>query len=283
MYVHGDFLWNMSNALGGYKETRFWNFVPYLHAGYFRSYGLDGADFADNEIAAGAGLLHNLRLSNRIDLIVDMKAIMVNGRVCASEELAILPSVTMGLAVDLGWPSFVRTSSVIAAVETANLVQIEALEAAAVALELANEALVNENEQLSSMNDDLNKEVAALKNHPKYDASDFFKGMTPAAVYFDIGKAVLDEKQLCNLDFLAKNIIAKADKNAKIIMTVMGSADSNTGSEGRNKALSEVRGKYVFDILTGKYGISKSRLTVKSEVVKADDKPELSRAVMISF
>ena len=28
MYVHGDFLWNISNALSGYKETRFWNFVP---------------------------------------------------------------------------------------------------------------------------------------------------------------------------------------------------------------------------------------------------------------
>ena len=23
MYIHGDFLWNMSNALSGYKETRF--------------------------------------------------------------------------------------------------------------------------------------------------------------------------------------------------------------------------------------------------------------------
>ena len=34
MYIHGDFLWNISNALSGYKETRFWNFVPYLHAGY---------------------------------------------------------------------------------------------------------------------------------------------------------------------------------------------------------------------------------------------------------
>lgn len=283
MYVHGDFLWNMSNALGGYKETRFWNFVPYLHAGYFRSYGLDGADFADNEIAGGAGLLHNLRLSNRMDLIIDMKAIVVNGRVCASEDPAILPSVTMGLAVDLGWPSFVRTSSVIAAVEAANLVQIEALEAATVAMEIANDALASENDQLSAMNDNLNKEVAALKKQPKYDASDFFKGMTPAAVYFDIGKTVLDERQLCNLDFLAKNIIAKADKNTKIVMTVMGSADSNTGSEGRNKALSEARGKYIFDILTGKYGIAKSRLTVKSEVVKAKDNPELSRAVMISF
>ena len=37
MYIHGDFLWNISDAIGGYKETRFWDFVPYLHAGYFRS------------------------------------------------------------------------------------------------------------------------------------------------------------------------------------------------------------------------------------------------------
>ena len=50
MYFHGDFLWNMSNALSGYKETRFWNLVPYLHAGYYRSYGLDEVDFEDNEL-----------------------------------------------------------------------------------------------------------------------------------------------------------------------------------------------------------------------------------------
>ena len=40
MYIHGDVLWNFSNAVSGYKETRFWDFVPYLHAGYYRSYGL---------------------------------------------------------------------------------------------------------------------------------------------------------------------------------------------------------------------------------------------------
>ena len=44
MYIHGDFLWNISNAFSGYKETRFWNFVPYAHAGYFRSYGLEVTD-----------------------------------------------------------------------------------------------------------------------------------------------------------------------------------------------------------------------------------------------
>ena len=53
MYFHGDFLWNMSNALSGYKETRFWNFVPYLHAGYFRAdSNNEETDYVDNEFAA---------------------------------------------------------------------------------------------------------------------------------------------------------------------------------------------------------------------------------------
>ena len=32
-YAHADFLWNISNALSGYKETRFWDVVPYATAG----------------------------------------------------------------------------------------------------------------------------------------------------------------------------------------------------------------------------------------------------------
>ena len=119
MYFHGDFLWNISNAFSGYKETRFWNFVPYMHAGYFRAYGLDDIEFADNELAAGAGLLHNLRLTDRLDMVIDMRATVVNGRVHGSSGVALLPSVTAGLAVDLGWPNFVRTSSVIGAIEAA--------------------------------------------------------------------------------------------------------------------------------------------------------------------
>ena len=107
--------------------------------------------------------------------------------------------------------------------------------------------------------------------------------MGPATLYFNIGQAVLNEKELAHLDFLAKNLIDKADKETKIYLTVMGSADGNTGSMKRNQHLSEARGKYVFDILTTKYGISKERLIVKSEVVKKAAKPELSRAVIISF
>ena len=51
----------------------------------------------------------------------------------------------------------------------------------------------------------------------------------------------------------------------------------------RNKNLSQARAQYVCDILTQKYGINPDRLVVKSEVIKADQKPEMSRAVILSF
>jgi outer membrane protein OmpA-like peptidoglycan-associated protein len=282
MYIHGDFLWNASDAIGGYKETRFWNLVPYLHAGYFRAYGLDGVSYADNELAVGAGLLHNLRLAERLDLIVDMKAIVVNGRINGSEGPAFIPSVTMGLAVDLGWPGFVRTSTIVTAVEVANAEKEAILEAAALALEAANLSLAEENEELAEANDDLTKQLANLKK-TEVDYSTFFEKMEPAIVYFEIGQAVLDDKEMQHLDFIAKNLIASADKNTKIYLTLLGTADDNTGTLRRNQHLSEARAKYIYDLLTTKYDISKERLIIKSEVVKNSPKPELSRAVSVSF
>lgn len=283
MYIHGDFLWNISNSIGGYSDTRFWNFVPYVHTGYFRAYGLDGTDFTDNEIAAGAGLLHNLRLSYRLDLIIDMRATIVNGRAVNSNGITVLPTVTAGLAVDLGWPEFVRTSTILDAMEIANVEKTQILETAIIALEAANAALEVENGNLAKKNNTLAKEVEKLKDQPKMVPSAFFEGMTPAAVYFNIGQTTLSDKELHHLDFLANNLITAADKDTKIYVTVMGTADSNTGTQKRNQYLSEARGKYVFDLLTTKYGISKERLIIKSEIVKAEAKPELSRAVVITF
>ena len=137
--------------------------------------------------------------------------------------------------------------------------------------------------RLAKANKKLTNENAELKMQPVIDETDFFENMTPAMVYFNIGEAVLGEKELAHLEFLAKNLIAKAGEDTNILITVMGSADGNTGSARRNQHLSEARGKYVFDILTTKYGVAPEKLTVKTEVVKKAAKPELSRAVVISF
>ena len=283
MYIHGDFLWNASDGIGGYKETRFWDLVPYVHAGYFRSYGLNKVNFYDNEFAMGAGLLHQLRLTDRLDIIIDMRATVVNGRVIDHSGVSIIPSVTAGLAVDLGWPNFVRTSTVLAAVEVANLEQVAVLEAAAAALEIANASLENQNKQLQKANKKMTQEIAQIQKEPMLIETDVFTSMTPASIYFNIGETTLDEKEMQHFDFIAQNIIAKADKETNILITVMGTADGNTGTMRRNQHLSEARGKYIFDLLTTKYGIAPERLIVNSEVVKKAAKPELSRAVVISF
>ena len=286
MYFHGDLLWNFSNAVSGYKETRFWDFVPYAHFGLFRSDGIDQSnDYVDNQFAAGVGLLHNLRLMDRLDLIIDMRATIMSASVHgASSGVAVLPSVTAGLAVDLGWPGFVRTSTVMAAVELAAADQMAALEAAAVALEISNAELATENEMLKNSNAGLKNQVNKMKNNqPAVQNVGLFDGMTAPAVYFEIGKATLSVDELAHLEFIAKNILAKVEKNSKVYLTVMGSADSNTGTAKRNKQLSEARGKYVADMLTSKYGIAQDRLVVKSEVVKATSDPQLERAVAISF
>lgn len=282
MYIHGDFLWNISNALSGYKETRFWNLIPYLHAGFFRSYGLDGDDFADNEFATGAGLLHNLRLSERLDLIVDMRATVVKGSVQGGSGVGVLPSVSLGMAVDLGWPGFVRTSTILGAVEAANAEKTAILETAIVALEAANASLEAENAALAKKNDKLKKEVTNLQNTVKTDEK-AYEEMSPVTVYFEIGKTVLNAKEMNHLDFYAKNIIEKVSEGSDVEINVMGSADSNTGTVKRNQYLSEARGKYIMDILKTKYDIPADRMTVKSEVVKAKSNPDMSRAVIISF
>lgn len=284
MYVHGDFLWNISNGLGGYKETRFWNLVPYLHAGYYRSSGIDGVDFFDNELAAGAGLIHDLRLTDRLNLIIDMRATAVNGRVAASEGLAVLGSVTAGLSVDLGYPGFVRTSTALETAALAVAEQIAVLETAAVALEAANEALTAENLKLINSNRELSYEINKVRNTKIEvpDPADFFEGMMPA-VFFEIGQTELSPQEMSHLEFIAESILAKADACMSITITVMGTADKNTGSLKRNESISKRRGQYVYDILTQKYGIEENSLVLTSEVVEATGDPSLERAVVFSF
>ena len=282
MYIHGDFLWNASNAIGGYKETRFWNLTPYLHAGFFRSYGTDGSDYANNELAMGAGLLHNLRLSDRLDIVIDMKAIAVNGTIHESSGLALLPSVTAGLAVDLGYPSFDRTADIVGAVEIAAAEQAAILATSIAALEAANASLQAENGALVKKNKALNKTVDQLKSAEMPVDAPYIE-MQPITVYFSIGKTALDEFELRHLDFYAKNIIDKVNSDPAVEIVIMGSADSNTGTAKRNQYLSDARGQYMINLLSEKYGIDKNKVTVKSEVVKAKAQPEMDRAVIISF
>ena len=84
---------------------------------------------------------------------------------------------------------------------------------------------------------------------------------SPVALFFPIGKATLDKKEPTNLEFYVNNAI-KADKNKTF--TLIGSADSATGSKELNQRLSEQRMEYIVQFVSKSIKISPERLVKES-------------------
>ena len=267
-YIHADALWNISNAIGGYKETRLWDFVPYLHAGL-----LIDKPVAGKEWAAGAGLLNLIRLSDRIDLTLD-----VRGNIYKRYSRAGYISAAVGFSVNLGKTNFVRAAN------WHNPEDVEALDAAAAsaaalaaanaALEAENNDLKKANEALAGKNSDLEKALAEA------EANSGLKECGPAAFYFEIGKTTLAKKELEHLDFYLKNVLPHV--KGKTVSVITGSADKKTGSAKRNQYLCEKRAEYLKNLMVEKYGIDASSFEVRT-LIATDGDAALGRAVVVSF
>nr|WP_278720986.1 OmpA family protein [Alistipes onderdonkii] len=266
-YLHTDFLWNFSNAVSGYKETRTWNFVPFFGAGWARSYG-NGAH--NDEFAMSIGLLNNIRLCNLLDLTLEARRMLVNQRfdgVSSGSKDEGMTSVTMGLTFKLNRRNFKRAAAPVDV--TPYLSRIKALESDNTTLAGKNKTLADENTALRNRK----PETVTVAGESKVSA-------TPVALFFQIGKATLDKKELTNLDFYVKNAL-QADRNKTF--TLYGGADKATGTAAFNQKLSEKRMQYVYDLLVNKYGISKDRLKTVAEGDRNNrfPEPELNRTVII--
>lgn len=266
-YLHTDFLWNFSNAVSGYKETRTWNFVPFFGTGWARSYG-NGA--YNNEFAMSISLLNNIRLCNLLDLTLEARHMFVNQRfdgVSRGSKGEGMTSVTMGLTFKLNRRNFKRAAASVDV--TPYLSRIKALESDNTTLAGKNKTLADENTALRNRK----PETVTVAGESKVSA-------TPVALFFQIGKATLDKKELTNLDFYVKNAL-QADRNKTF--TLYGGADKATGTAAFNQKLSEKRMQYVYDLLVNKYGISKNRLKTVAEGDRNNrfPEPELNRTVII--
>ena len=269
-YIHGDVLWNISNSIGGYKETRFWNFVPYATAGV-----LDASTTVNPfkkgtvnnlEFAAGAGLLNVLRLSERINLTLDLKALVGRAKAYYNAEpgkrVIFFPSATMGLAFNLGKTNFDRHSTVTPVVIPVPFTteQYNALKDKVAALEKENSDLKNKVAALE-------KEVAPLRSLVNgqtylYENGTFtavdVKAGAPVSIYFDLGSAKISAREKAHLEYFTNNI-ATADTKVE----VNGYADKATGSAKVNQALSEKRAKAVVELLK-KAGMPESNIECKA-------------------
>ena len=242
-YLHGDLLWNISNAIDGYKETRFWNFIPYVTGGLSLIKHHDLKVF-DQEFAGGAGLLNSLRLGERVNLNLDLGLILARAEAYKMKgfigRYVGFPTATLGLQFNLGRTGFDRLSSVMPVI-----VPMPFTEAQYNALKDKVAALERENAQLKNKIADLENQLAPFKNLVDGQTYLFQNGRftaveakvaSPATVYFDLGSAKISDREKAHLEFFANSVV---DNATKLLLT--GSADKQTGTAKGNQKLSEQR------------------------------------------
>lgn len=275
-YVHGDVMLNISNLFSGYKETRFWDVIPYVHAGLLTTYK-KSADVLDNEFAVGAGIYNTMRLSRRVSLSLDVRGIILNGRQLQhGGGVAGELSASLGVVVNLGKTGWIRAS---------NYVSESSLEKIAT-LEFENEKLASEKESLENEKAALAKDNARLAEErdriERETAGRVGKldDLEPSAFYFEIGRTKLSKKELAHLDFHISSILPKMNESKVVVFTA--SADSKTGSRKRNEYLTQERIKFLQNLLVEKYGLDTNEYEYRYEIVDSGE-PELDRAVVISF
>lgn len=266
-YIHGDAMYNITNAIWGYKEKRFWNVSPYLHAGFLHMNNPgDGKICHDNEFSAGPGLLNTFRLTKRIDLTLDIRDLIFSERFHDYNEggPVNMVSAMVGIRINLGKKTYWRRF---------------------------NTELVAANAALTKAYD----EIEALKNAPKekeivevikevpaqgdVEMVPLALGVAPITLYFPINETELNVTERAHLDYYVHNILEK-DPNRVFYLT--GTADEGTGTQSINERLSLGRVKEVIRILKDEYGITSDRLVLKAaEIVNVNKDPRLDRSVII--
>lgn len=246
--LHADFLWNISNAIGGYREDRFWNFIPYAGFGWARSWSTDDSDNYKNEIAGTFGLLNNLNITPAIGINLEAKFMVVNQRfdyTCDGKKFEGMGTLTLGLTYKFNQRGFKRVSDVMVIED--------------------NSGYINEISELQKKLNAANNANAKLKqalekgSTPKVQVVKETNVMIPdMAIFFQINKANLTEKDIINIGYIADVINNTENKT----FTIYASADKETGTPEYNQMLSEKRGEAVYKVLTEKYGVSPSRLKI---------------------
>lgn len=265
-YLHFDVLWNLSNAIGGYREDRFWDFVPYAGFGWVNANKKNRP--TNNEFGFNAGLLNKMRLSPSFDLNLDIRIMFVNqglDGVAYGSRAEYTTSASLGFAYKFARRHFRRPSDVISVDFSAYDARVNALERDLAASEARAAQLARD---LAAANARQPETVVTTNVH-----------VAQAAYFFEIGKAVLSQKEIVNLGFMADVIKKTPDKT----YTLFGSADKQTGSHARNQQLSEMRVKAVYDVLVNKYGVNASQLKMNpvGDTQNRFPEPILNRVVIV--
>ena len=266
-YAHADLMWNLSNALSGYKETRFWDIIPYAGFGYL---GINNGQ-TDNKIGVNAGIYNELRLSNVVNLFIDLSVIGTENPVGLRTVADNAPAVT-NESNAFARPLYMPTASVGV---TINLSKKKNFDRGVSkkeydALKTQYDAVVARGPQVKEVEKTVIeiKEVQVEKEVRTFVGSNVF--------IFPLNSSTLSKKQRQGLEIFAKSI-----EGQYVVVKVLGSADSKTGTEARNKSLAQERADAVKAVLV-KSGIPEDKIIVET-TLDATDNAETSRCAIITI
>ncbi|MCQ2148318.1 MAG: hypothetical protein MJZ16_12525, partial [Bacteroidales bacterium] len=193
-----DVMWNVSNALSGYKETRTWDHILYFRTALLNSNGREESLKFNLEYGAGLGWINDFRLGNHVDLYIDLSAVTATNNIFGAKphdsRVGFIASATAGLIFNLGKTGFDRHSSIVPVVVPVPFTvdQYNALKAKEAALEKENA--------------DLKDRIAELEKNPKTVYVEAEKKPATTTVYFDCGSATLSQRELAHLEYYASSL-----------------------------------------------------------------------------
>ena len=273
-YVRGDVMWNISNAISGYRSDRFVDFAPYIGAGVMwnRSKNKIAGKYArHHEFAVSVGLYTMFRVAPALDITLDVNGSMMNQRYeseVGGHRREGIASASLGLAYQFKNREFSRAHAAVDVTPYNNKIKD------------LNSAIENAN----ALNKKLQDELAAEKGKKKGETVIVKEGETkivpsPFAVYFKLGKATLTEAQVNSIKYFVENAMAT---NKDRVFEIDGAADSATGSAKTNEKLGQARLDAVLKVIKacgGNYKISDKNLGGTMQFSQTDK--TLNRVVVI--
>lgn len=241
MAAHIDFLWDVTNFWAPYNEKKVFRLIPWVGLGYAQRFKTtESVERSRTESPTlNAGILTAFRLSNRVDLNVELQGSLLNeqfNRVSMHHLCDGLVQLSAGLTFKLGKTNF------------------EVLEP--MDYDLLND-LNGQINRLRAENDELSKRPVSCPEC-KETVEEIVNNVVDNVVFFRLNSSKIDKNQQINIYNTAEFIKAN---NTPI--KVIGFADRKTGKADYNMQLSEKRAKAVAKELIDKYGISSSQITVE--------------------
>lgn len=270
-YAHADLMWNLSNALSGYKETRFWDVIPYAGFGYL---GINNGQ-TDNKIGVSAGVYNELRLGKVVNLFIDLSVIGTENPVGLCTVADNAPVVTNETNVFVR-PLYMPTATVGVTINLSKKKNFDRFSSVGVykadydALKAQYDALVARGPQVK----EVVREVPVTKEVQVEKEVQVLVGST--VITFPMGKSTLS-----TVEREKAEMFAKAFDGQDVVIKVVGSADSKTGTAKRNNQLAKERADAVKAVLV-KNGISEDKISVES-TLDATENVETSRSAIITL